>query len=256
MAIKDFGFLTLNKKHSDKVTAKNRNNPRVEKKKVTFAPVNYRILIVDDEPDILEFVGYNLKKEGYEVETAANGREAVDKTLAWHPHLILLDAMMPIMSGYEACRLIRTTKGIEDTLVIFLTARGDETSQVRGFDVGADDYIAKPVQLKALTSRIRAVLKRKDHSEAGETIKVDGERHMVTCGGEEILFPRKEFNLLALLHSEPGRLFTREEIYDKVWGSDTVVGDRTIDVHIRKLREKIGERHIITIKGVGYKYED
>jgi two-component system alkaline phosphatase synthesis response regulator PhoP len=219
--------------------------------------VNYRILIVDDEPDILEFVGYNLKKEGYEVETAVNGREAVDKTLAWHPHLILLDAMMPIMNGYEACRLIRTTKGIDDTLIIFLTARGDETSQVRGFDVGADDYIAKPVQLKALSSRIRAVLKRKDHSESGEeAVKVDEERHVVTRGGKEILFRPKEFDLLALLHSEPGRLFTREEIYDRVWGSDTVVGDRTIDVHIRKLRQKIGEQHITTITGVGYKYED
>ena len=219
--------------------------------------MNYRILIVDDEPDILEFVGYNLKKEGYEVETAANGREAVDKTLAWHPHLILLDAMMPIMNGYEACRLIRTTKGIDDTLVLFLTARGDEASEVRGFDAGADDYIAKPIQLKALTSRIRAVLKRRDHaSSEGEAIMVDKERHIVTRGGEEMLFPRKEFDLLALLHSQPGRLFTRKEIYDRVWGSDIVVGDRTIDVHIRNLRKKIGERRISTIKGVGYKYED
>jgi two-component system alkaline phosphatase synthesis response regulator PhoP len=217
----------------------------------------YRILIVDDEPDILEFVGYNLKKEGYDVETAANGREAVDKTLAWHPHLILLDAMMPIMNGTEACRLIRTTKGIDDTLIVFLTARGDETSEVRGFDAGADDYIAKPIQLKALTSRIRAILKRKDHTDSqGDGVMVDTERHVATCGGEELLLPRKEFNLLALLHSEPGRLFTREEIYNEVWGSDIVVGDRTIDVHIRNLRKKIGQRHITTIKGVGYKYED
>ncbi len=219
--------------------------------------MTHRILIVDDEPDILEFVGYNLRKEGYEVETASNGREAVDRTLAWHPHLILLDAMMPIMDGFEACRLIRTTKGIDDTLVVFLTARGDENSQVRGFDAGADDYIAKPIQLKALSSRIRAVLKRKDITEVSdEAIMVDGERHVVTRGGEEIVLPRKEFNLLALLHSQPGRLFTREEIYDTVWGSDIVVGDRTIDVHIRNLRKKIGDRHIITIKGVGYKYED
>ena len=219
--------------------------------------MNHRILIVDDEPDILEFVGYNLKKEGYQVETATNGRQAVDRTLAWHPHLILLDAMMPIMNGYEACRLIRTTKGIDDTLIVFLTARGDENSQVRGFDAGADDYIAKPIQLKALSSRIRAVLKRRDiHEVSEEAIMVDPERHIVTRGGEEIVLPRKEFNLLALLHSQPGRLFTREEIYDNVWGSDIVVGDRTIDVHIRNLRKKIGERHIITIKGVGYKYED
>ena len=219
--------------------------------------MTHRILIVDDEPDILEFVGYNLKKEGYEVQTATNGREAVDRTLAWHPHLILLDAMMPIMDGFEACRLIRTTKGIDDTLVVFLTARGDENSQVRGFDAGADDYIAKPIQLKALMGHIRAVLKRKDHSEVSdEAIMVDGERHVVTRGGEEIVLPRKEFNLLALLHSQPGRLFTRDEIYDSVWGSDIVVGDRTIDVHIRNLRKKIGDRHIVTIKGVGYKYED
>ncbi len=219
--------------------------------------MTHRILIVDDEPDILEFVGYNLKKEGYEVETATNGREAVDKTLAWHPHLILLDAMMPIMDGFEACRLIRTTKGVDDTLIVFLTARGDENSQVRGFDAGADDYIAKPIQLKALASRIRAVLKRKDYNEVSdEAIMVDPERHIVTRGGGEILLPRKEFNLLALLHSQPGRLFTREEIYDTVWGTDIVVGDRTIDVHIRNLRKKIGDRHIQTIKGVGYKYED
>ncbi|MDR2912567.1 MAG: response regulator transcription factor [Alistipes sp.] len=219
--------------------------------------MNHRILIVDDEPDILEFVGYNLKKQGYEVETAVNGREAVDRTLAWHPHLILLDAMMPIMDGFEACRLIRTTKGIEDTLVVFLTARNDENSQVRGFDAGADDYIAKPIQLKALESRIRAVLRRHDYKEVSdESIMVDPERHIVTRGGEEIVLPRKEFNLLALLHSQPGRLFTREQIYDTVWGADIVVGDRTIDVHVRNLRKKIGDRHIITIKGVGYKYED
>jgi two-component system alkaline phosphatase synthesis response regulator PhoP len=219
--------------------------------------MTHRILIVDDEPDILEFVGYSLKKEGYEVRTATNGREAVDRTLAWHPHLILLDAMMPIMDGFEACRLIRTTKGIDDTLVVFLTARGDENSQVKGFDAGADDYIAKPIQLKALSSRIRAVLKRRDCNEVSdEAIMVDPERHVVTRGGEEIPLPRKEFNLLALLHSQPGRLFTREEIYDTVWGTDIVVGDRTIDVHIRNLRKKIGDRHIQTIKGVGYKYED
>ncbi len=219
--------------------------------------MNYRILIVDDEPDILEFVGYSLKKEGYEVETAANGRDGVEKTLAWHPHLILLDAMMPVMDGFEACRQIRTTKGVDDTLIIFLTARGEESSQVKGFDTGADDYIVKPIQLKALSSRIKAVLKRKDYSEpAGDAIMVDHERHVVTKSGEEIMLPRKEFNLLALLHSQPGRLFTREEIYDTVWGTDVVVGERTIDVHIRNLRKKIGEDHIVTVKGVGYKYED
>ncbi len=219
--------------------------------------MNYRILIVDDEPDILEFVGYNLKKEGYEILTASNGREAVDRTLSWHPHLILLDAMMPVMDGFEACRLIRTTKGVDDTLIVFLTARGDEKSEVRGFDGGADDYIAKPIQLKTLLSRIRAILKRKEHIgfEDG-AIMVDEEKHIVTKGGKEVVLPRKEFSLLAMLHSHPGRLFTREEIYDTVWGSDVVVGDRTIDVHIRNLRKKIGEDHIVTVKGVGYKYED
>jgi len=219
--------------------------------------MTHRILIVDDEADILEFVGYNLKKQGYEVQTAANGREAVDRTLAWHPHLVLLDAMMPIMDGYEACRLIRTTAGIEDTLVVFLTARGDENSQVRGFDVGADDYIAKPIQLKVLLSRIKAILKRRDYTaESDDAVMVDLERHTVTLGGEAVILPRKEFNLLALLHSQPGRLVTREEIYREVWGADTVVGERTIDVHIRNLRKKIGHRHIHTIKGVGFKYED
>jgi two-component system alkaline phosphatase synthesis response regulator PhoP len=219
--------------------------------------MNYRILIVDDEPDILEFVGYNLRKEGYEVETASNGRQGVEKTLAWHPHLILLDVMMPVMDGFEVCRQIRTTKGVDDTLVIFLTARGEEEAQVRGFDTGADDYIVKPVQLKALVSRIKAVLKRKDHTEpAGDAIMVDEQRHVVTKGGEELVFPRKEFSLLSLLHSVPGKLFTREEIYDTVWGADIVVGERTIDVHIRNLRKKIGDDHIVTVKGVGYKYED
>ncbi len=218
--------------------------------------MTYRILIVDDETDILEFVGYTLRKEGYEVETASNGREAVDKTLAWHPHLILLDAMMPVMDGFEACRLIRTTKGVDDTLIVFLTARGDENSQVRGFDAGGDDYIVKPIQLKALVSRIKAILKRKEHSGFGGGLRVDSERHTVMLNGGEVVLPRKEFNLLELLHSEPGRLFTREEIYDRVWGSEVVVGDRTIDVHIRNLRKKIGDTHIVTIKGVGYKYED
>jgi two-component system alkaline phosphatase synthesis response regulator PhoP len=219
--------------------------------------MNYRILIVDDEPDILEFVGYILRKEGYEVETASNGRQGVEKTLAWHPHLILMDVMMPVMDGLEACSQIRTTKGVDDTLVIFLTARGEEEAQVRGFDSGADDYIVKPVQLKVLASRIKAVLKRKDHAEpAGDAIMVDVERHVVAKGEEALVLPRKEFALLELLHSVPGKLFTREEIYDSVWGSDIVVGDRTIDVHIRNLRKKIGDNHIVTVKGVGYKYED
>jgi two-component system alkaline phosphatase synthesis response regulator PhoP len=216
----------------------------------------YRILIVDDEPDILEFVGYSLSKEGYEVATAADGASAVTKAAEWHPHLILLDVMMPGMDGFEACKQIRHTPGIEDTLVIFLTARGEEDFQLRGFDCGADDYIAKPIQLKVLASRIRAVLKRKDHPNPEGEVTINHERHTVRRGAEDMALPRKEFNLLALLQSKPGRLFTREEIYESVWGNDVVVGERTIDVHIRNLRKKIGEEHIVTIKGVGYKYEN
>lgn len=218
--------------------------------------MNHRILIVDDEPDILEFVGYSLAREGYEVDTAADGRSAVEKASAWRPHLILLDVMMPDMDGFEACRIIRETPGIEDTLVIFLTARGEEDLQVRGFDCGADDYITKPIQLKVLASRIKAVLKRKEYPDPDLGVFIDHERHVVRKGGEEIILPRKEFNLLSLLQSKPGKLFTREEIYDSVWGNDVVVGERTIDVHIRNLRKKIGEDHIVTVKGVGYKYEN
>jgi two-component system alkaline phosphatase synthesis response regulator PhoP len=211
----------------------------------------YRILIVDDEPDILEFVGYSLTKEGYEVATATDGASAVAKAAEWHPHLVLLDVMMPGMDGFEACKQIRQTAGIEDTLVIFLTARGEEDFQLRGFDCGADDYIAKPIQLKVLASRIRAVLKRKDHPNLEDEVTINHERHIVRRGTEDIVLPRKEFNLLALLQSKPGKLFTREEIYETVWGNDVVVGERTIDVHIRNLRKKIGEVHIVTVKGVG-----
>jgi two-component system alkaline phosphatase synthesis response regulator PhoP len=216
----------------------------------------YRVLIVDDEPDILEFVGYSLTKGGYEVEVASNGADAVAKAVEWHPHLILLDVMMPGMDGFEACRRIRQTAGIEDTLIIFLTARGEEDFEIRGFDCGADDYIAKPIQFKLLESRIRAVLKRKDHPNPEGEITINYERHTVKRGSDDLILPRKEFNLLALLLSKPGRLFTREEIYADVWGNDVVVGERTIDVHIRNLRKKIGEEHIVTVKGVGYKYEN
>lgn len=217
--------------------------------------MNYRILIVDDEPDILEFVGYNLTKEGYEVAVASDGEAAVAKAVEWQPHLILLDVMMPRTDGFDTCRTIRSTPGIEHTLVIFLTARGEVNYQVRGFECGADDYIAKPIQLKVLMSRIRAVLKRVDIPESGDGVVIDHERHVVMREGEEIVLPRKEFNLLSLLQSKPGKLFTREEIYNTVWGNEVIVGERTIDVHIRNLRKKIGEEHIVTVKGVGYKYE-
>lgn len=224
--------------------------------------MSYRILIVDDEPDILEFVGYNLKKEGYEVFTASNGREAVEKAREVTPHLILLDVMMPEMDGMETCQQIRSHKELSHTMIAFLTARSEDYSQIAGFDAGADDYITKPIKVKVLMSRIKAMLKRMEAftaitvPEGEHSISIDKERYLVIKEGQEISMPRKEFNLLALLYSKPQKVFSREEIFASVWGSDVVVGDRTIDVHIRKLREKIGDKHIVTIKGVGYKYED
>ena len=225
--------------------------------------MDYRILLVDDEPDILEFVGYNLRKEGYTVSTANNGKEAVDKALAFLPHLILLDVMMPEMDGIETCQQIRNHKELAHTMIAFLTARSEDYSQIAGFDAGADDYITKPIRVKVLVSRIKALLKRMEtatgelpQTDPERSITIDRERYLVLKDGQEIILPRKEFNLLALLYSKPQKVFSRDEIFANVWGNDVVVGDRTIDVHIRKLREKIGENHIITIKGVGYKYED
>lgn len=219
----------------------------------------FRILLVDDETDILEFMGYYLTRAGYEVSTAANGREGVAKALEVNPHLILLDVMMPVMDGMEACREIRKHSRLDSTVIAFLTARGDDTSQIAGFDAGADDYIAKSMRVNVLTSRIKALLKRYEDpsSDAApeEPISIDPVKHMVVKEGREIVLPRKEFALLAYLASKPQRVFTREEIYTNVWGNDVFVGDRTIDVHIRKLREKLGNDHIVTIKGVGYKFE-
>ncbi len=219
--------------------------------------MSYRILLVDDEKDILEFVGYNLQREGYEVFTATNGEEGLRMALEHRPHLILLDMMMPVMDGEQTCRAIRSHPEIEHTLVVFLTALGGDDQQVAGFDMGADDYITKPIKLKILISRIQAILKRvpTDNVRGQQAgIAIDKSRYVVKINGEELSLPRKEFALLELLCSAPEQLFTREEIYREVWGSEVVVGDRTIDVHIRKLRQKIGEQHIITIKGVGYKY--
>ncbi len=219
--------------------------------------MSYRILLVDDEPDIIEFISYNLIKEGFEVGHATNGADAVAKAAQFLPHLVLLDVMMPGMDGYRACRLMRENPALDQTLVAFLTARGEDESQIEGFEAGADDYIPKPIKIKVLMSRVRALLKRgEDPSGEGRAVQIDRTRHTVAKDGQEIAMPRKEFNLLELLHAQPGRVFSREEIFSSVWGDDVVVGDRTIDVHIRKLREKIGERHIVTIKGVGYKYED
>lgn len=225
--------------------------------------MSYRILLVDDEADILEFISYNLIKEGYEVHTASNGVEAIAKALEVKPHLILLDVMMPEMDGIETCSQIRSHEELKRTVIAFLTARSEDYSQIAGFDAGADDYIAKPIRVKVLISRIKALLKRFDdmagsHSgeEPGRAVTIDRERYVVIKNGSEIVLPRKEFELLALLYSKPGKVFARDEIFSKVWGTNVVVGDRTIDVHIRKLREKLGEELISTVKGVGYKYEE
>lgn len=216
--------------------------------------MSHRILLVDDEVDILEIIRYNLVREGYEVFTAHNGAEGLQKAVAVRPHLILLDQMMPVMDGLQTCRAIREHKELKDTMVVFLSALGEEEDQIDGFDAGADDYIAKPVKVKVLLSRIRAILKRIGDSDAPDGLRIDRDRYAVSCDGRDIVLPRKEFALLSLLISEPGRLFSREEIYARVWGSEVVVGDRTIDVHIRKLRRKIGNHRIVTVKGVGYKY--
>ncbi len=224
-----------------------------------------KILLVDDEEDILEFLSYNLSQEGYEVLTADNGNDAVRIASEKRPHLILLDVMMPGMDGIETCGEMRKIPGLEHTIIVFLTARGEDYSQIAGFDAGADDYLVKPVKLKVLLKRVRALLKRsgrKKEEQAEQNrspqydIKIDRERYVVIRKGEEIFLPKKEFRLLSLLMSKPGKVFSREEIFLKIWGNDVIVGDRTLDVHIRKLREKIGENYIHTVKGVGYKFEE
>ncbi|MFV9483918.1 MULTISPECIES: response regulator transcription factor [unclassified Christiangramia] len=219
-----------------------------------------QILLVDDEPDILEIVGYNLSSEGYQVITADNGAKAVKLAQKHKPHLIILDVMMPEMDGIEACEQIRKITDLEHTIITFLTARGEDYSQMAGFDAGADDYITKPIKPKVLVSKVKALLRRYRDEEAGSNIvKLSGitinrDEYKIEQNGEERSLPRKEFELLSLLASKPGKVFKREDILDKVWGNDIVVGGRTIDVHIRKLREKIGDDKIKTIKGVGYKF--
>lgn len=221
----------------------------------------YTILLVDDEPDVLEFLSYNLSKEGYKVFKAKNGKDGLELMKKHHPHLVILDVMMPGMDGIETCREIRSIPDFKETIVVFLTARGEDYSQLAGFDAGADDYIAKPIKPRILTSRVKAMLRRLNPSSFNELsgfatdIIIDKERYIVIRQGNEITLPRKEFELLALLASKPNRVFTREEIYSSVWGPDVIVGDRTIDVHVRRIREKIGIENIKTIKGVGYKYE-
>ncbi|WP_026979133.1 response regulator transcription factor [Flavobacterium tegetincola] len=220
-----------------------------------------KILLVDDEPDILEIIGYNLSQEGYQISTASNGKEAVLKAKKELPHLIIMDVMMPEMDGMEACEAIRKIPELSHTIITFLTARSEDYSQVAGFDAGADDYIAKPIKPKLLVSKVKALLRRlKDEEHNSETLNVGGieinrEAYKIIMEDKEIVLPRKEFELFYLLASKPGKVFTREEILDKVWGNEVIVGGRTIDVHIRKLREKIGEELFKTIKGVGYKFE-
>ncbi|MFH6767688.1 response regulator transcription factor [Gaetbulibacter aquiaggeris] len=221
-----------------------------------------KILLVDDEPDILEIVGYNLSSEGYQVLTAENGIEAVKKAKKELPHLIILDVMMPEMDGIEACEIIRKNPDLKDTLITFLTARGEDYSQLAGFDAGADDYITKPIKPKVLVSKVKALLRRfKEQEVENENVKIGNlvinrEEYKIILDGAEMVLPRKEFELLSLLASKPGKVFKREEILDKVWGNEVIVGGRTIDVHIRKLREKIGDDSFKTIKGVGYKFVD
>ena len=216
-----------------------------------------KILIVDDEPDIVELLDYHLTKEGYKTKTSHNGKEALEVAKHFLPDLILLDLMMPEMDGIETCVEIRENPQLKGTLVALLTARAEDYSQIAGFDSGADDYITKPIKPRVLVSRIKALLRRKGDQKSQQTINadlyIDTEKYVVFLKGNEIILPKKEFELLALLFSKPGNVFTREVILNKVWGDDIIVGDRTIDVHIRKLREKLGDSYIKTVKGVGYK---
>lgn len=224
-------------------------------------PSDYKILLVDDEADILEFVGYNLRKEGYNVFLSDNGLSAIDKAKEIIPHLIILDVMMPQMDGMETCRELRSISQLDKTIIAFLTARSEDYSQLAGFDAGADDYISKPIKPGLLISRVKALLRRYSGDAPQESnmlsgnIVIDKERYLVVNNGQEITLPKKEFELLSLLTSKPNKVFTREEIFSRVWGDNVIVGDRTIDVHVRKLREKIGIDNIKTVKGVGYKFE-
>lgn len=222
-----------------------------------------KILVVDDEPDILEILSYNLRKEGFQVQTANNGEEGLKAAHQMNPDLIILDIMMPQMDGIELCRQLRETPAFNDTLIAFLTAKEEDQSQIAALDFGGDDYITKPIKPKVLMSRVKALLRRNLKPEESTSeyktiigeIVIDRESYRVTKAGIEVELAKKEFELLNLLASKPGRVFTRNEIYDKIWGSEVIVGDRTIDVYIRKLREKLGDDYIKTIKGIGYRFE-
>ncbi len=223
----------------------------------------YKILLVDDEPDVLEFLGYNLKKEGYQVFEAPDGNKAIEMAKEIIPHLIIMDVMMPEIDGIETCTEIKKLPYLDSSIIIFLTARGEDYSQIAGFEAGADDYVTKPIKPKILISRVKALLRRykeQDVEDDGNTIDleefvIDREKYLVKKGNKEILLPKKEFQLLNLLVSKPNKVFTREEILANVWGHKIVVGDRTIDVHVRKIREKLKTKKIKTVKGVGYKFE-
>jgi two-component system, OmpR family, alkaline phosphatase synthesis response regulator PhoP len=221
-----------------------------------------KILIVDDEQDILELIRHTLNKEGFEVHVAVNGQQAIEKAKKLLPDLILMDVMMPVMDGMEACRLIKDDSSVKDIPIVFLTARSEEFAELAGFEAGADDYIAKPIRSRVLLSRIKAILRRQGSSTEVEVTKInfedlviDRERFMVEYQGKSLQFPRKEFELLSFLASKPGRVFSRDEILENVWGNEVLVVDRTIDVHVRKIREKLDDRFIFTVKGVGYKFE-
>ena len=218
-----------------------------------------KILIVDDEPDIIEIISYNLAKEGYEILTAKNGKEALEKATTYHPDLIILDIMMPLMIGTEVCRILRSKPEFNNTLIIFLTALSDDISQIKGLETGADDYINKPISPKVLISRVNAIFRRIVKADAKVirlgSMVIDPEKFMVEINQKDVVLAKKEFELLYLLASTPGRVFLRNEILNQVWGSEVIVGDLTIDVHIRKIRQKLGVDCITTVKGVGYKFD-
>ena len=219
-----------------------------------------KILIADDEPDILEIIRFNLQQEGYEVFTARNGDEAIESARKHQPSLIILDIMMPGKNGIEVCNILRSQPAFKDTLIIFLTALGDETTEIKGLESGADDYLTKPVGPKILISKVNALFRRLSTRESGNILQlgdlvIDREKYLVTYQGKDITLARKEFELLALLASRPNKVFLRNEILSKVWGTEVIVGDRTIDVHIRKIRQKLNLDCITTVKGVGYKFD-
>jgi two-component system alkaline phosphatase synthesis response regulator PhoP len=222
----------------------------------------HTLLLIDDEPDILDFLSYNLKKEGYKVFCAKNGEEGVQMVQQVNPALILLDVMMPKMDGIETCQIIRKDLNITQPIIAFLTSRAEDYSQIAGFEAGADDYISKPVRPRLLISKVESLLRRLENraetsaTESSKNLKIDRDKFMVNLNGKDLLLPKKEFELLELLASRPGKVYTRDQILTNVWGNDTIVGERTIDVHIRKLREKLGDDYIRTIKGVGYTFSE